>query len=241
MTCCGVFFKVINGIFAVYFTIVSLALMGYGAFSTYTILVINNEDIIKNHLTILPSAVTFILGTLLILLIIIGCCAIFREISCCMESYSTMLIILALMHFALGAYCIITYQNRAKEMDLRNRINYDISYKIDHYRENPGPMDDIQRLLACCGKDNALNDYPFYEPELPPSCCEDSITCLRHSPLRYRDGCARQVFLFTWTTNYFLGWISIIVAVTELLAGIFGICLSCCIWRHQSGVVYTYS
>nr|XP_023028121.1 CD63 antigen-like [Leptinotarsa decemlineata] len=141
-------------------------------------------------------------------------------------------------HFALGGYCIVVYKN-TEQRALRHQIENDLRMKL----ENAG-LDEIQDWMSCCGILQPAEEYRFVDAtklngyELPPSCCESRVPCSIDSPDRYSEGCLTSVFDFTVGTNIIIGYISLGIAATELLGAIFAICLSCCVWRHQSVAVW---
>ncbi|XP_018567935.1 CD63 antigen-like isoform X2 [Anoplophora glabripennis] len=234
--------KTISAIFQTTFIIAGLALVAYGSFTAYIILVTNSEQVIKEYVTILPSAITILFGLVLVILVIVGCCGICRESKYCVESYASFLILLAFSQLAFGGYCIIVYGNPNYTRSLSMRISADIENAVTNYKDNPEKMDNIQNWMKCCGHVNAVNEYNFYrgqlpnQSELPPSCCGGSIvTCTFDTNELHTKGCSETVSQFTIVTNYIMGWISVVVGSTELIAALLGICLSCCIWRNQIG------
>ncbi|KAG5898093.1 hypothetical protein JTB14_027450 [Gonioctena quinquepunctata] len=238
MGCSELVLRCFQGIFLFYLSIAGIGLAIYGGVSSYLILISNSDLVIKDYGTLVPSALTFILGVMLLIFVILGCCGVCRESTCCMETYSAFLILLGLAHLALGAYCIIVYKNNI-QLGLRFQMEHDLQGKLGE-----AEMDDIQDWMSCCGLRDPLEEYKYVDAdklhgnELPNSCCESSVPCRNSAADRYLDGCLESVYDFTIGTNIIIGYISLGVGAAELLAAILGLCLSCGVWRNQSVAVW---
>ncbi|KAJ8975792.1 hypothetical protein NQ317_005174, partial [Molorchus minor] len=200
--------------------IVGLALVGYGSLSAYSILLINSEYVIKRYGTLIPSVVLAGFGLILIILMIVGCCGIWRESPCCLESYCALLLLLAFTQIAFGGYCIISYGSETHRINLYYQIDSDIYKAVQNYKYDSQWMDEIQTWLKCCGRKDAMTEYSLYSNlpntnELPQTCCGTDVPICRKGD-HYEDGCSEMVKSFTFGTNFVMGYISAVVGVTEV-------------------------
>ncbi|CAG9822008.1 unnamed protein product [Phaedon cochleariae] len=199
--------------------------------------------IIRDYGTIVPSVMTVIFGLALIIFVFLGCCGVCRESTCCMETYSAFLILLALSHFALGAYCTMVYYN-GKHGNLERQIQNDLTSRVANYKYKASPMDDVQKWLKCCGvkrPEQEYEDLDKFSPngnQLPATCCDNLLICNYDSSDRYYKNCLSSVYELTIYTNVIIGFVSLGIGAVELIAALLGICLSCCIWRNRSVAVW---
>ena len=119
--------------------------------------------------------------------------------------------------------------------------------------ETPGVMhivDGIQRGFSCCGFNNYTswfaNGTNFTMPNLPPSCCNASIS----SPtpqlsqcvvsLAYRIGCRQS--LLEQIVQYLGAVIGVFVVVTifQVTILVVNLVLMCCIWLDKPTVAYRF-
>ncbi|KAJ8917824.1 hypothetical protein NQ315_010733, partial [Exocentrus adspersus] len=126
------------------FQITGVALILYGLLSTYLLLLVNTEQVIKEYMTLLPSAVMVVFGVILFLIVTLGCCGICKESSRFLETYAALLLLLGLTQLVFGGYCVATYGNQDIRRDLDARIGEDIRNAVINYKEDPGKMDTIQ-------------------------------------------------------------------------------------------------
>ncbi|CAH2006706.1 unnamed protein product [Acanthoscelides obtectus] len=238
MGCGETLIRCLNGVYIFYLLVAGIGLAVYGGITTYLILLTNSQQVIAEYGTVIPSVLTVILGTFLIIFICLGCCGICRESKGCLETYSAFLLLLALAHLAIGGYCVYTYQNSTEyTSSLRLQMALDVMKNVENYKSNPGAMDGVQFWFTCCGANGpsdynrlGLRDLP-HDNAYPGSCCTNGKICSRDAGDLHTTGCAELVYEFTQVTNIFLGYLSLAVGATEILAALLGICLSCCIWR----------
>ncbi|KAJ8944204.1 hypothetical protein NQ318_014566 [Aromia moschata] len=199
--------------------IAGLALIGYGILSAYSIYLTNSSVVITTYLTIVPSIVIASFGLILVFLVLIGCCGIWKKSTCYVESYAAFLLLLAFAQIAFGGYCVITYGSPHQTVDTTNAIDNSIHEFVQNYATNPVPMDKIQTWMKCCGRNNPRIEYGsisnyISSDELPLSCCDRSASYCTVADM-HQDKCSQMVSVFTVGTNIIMGWISIIVGATE--------------------------
>ncbi|RZB39232.1 CD63 antigen-like, partial [Asbolus verrucosus] len=143
MSCGELLLKSASSTFTGYFLIISIAFILYGLSSTYYLLKTNSVDTLENEFVSVPSLCLIVFGILLLVFIIVGCCAICREIPCCLEAYAICLAILASAQIGLGIFCLLRFQMNNPEFE--QRIENDVSKMFWDYDDDPRQMDSTQQ------------------------------------------------------------------------------------------------
>ncbi|CAH0554488.1 unnamed protein product [Brassicogethes aeneus] len=231
MGCCATALKIINGLMSVFYSIVALMMFILGAYALFIVFWAHDEKTIEQELLAVPAIVFLALGFLLILTVIIGCCGICREAPCCTETYSVFLIILGLAQLALGAYLLVEQNNQQR---LVNRVDTDLQSLLNRYRDDPRPLDQIQEFMECCGKDSPADfSLMVHGQEWPTSCCPQGTKfCTDYRA--FRTGCLDEIVNLSRFNNIILGWVSIIVGLSEIFGAVLGFWVSCGVWRKQT-------
>ncbi|XP_044272125.1 CD63 antigen-like [Tribolium madens] len=231
MSCGELFLKGASSTFTGYFLIVSIAFLLYGLTTTYYLLKSNSVETLEEELVSLPSLCLIFFGFLLFLFIILGCCGICREIPCCLETYSIFLALLAAAQLSIGIFALVRFS--VNNEDFQIRIRDDVGKMFDTYYNNRTQLDNTQQWMKCCGVDVGPNDW-LLNRTIPSSCCENlSPNCSIISDSIYREGCGQKLYFYIVGTNYIVGLALIVTAVTELIASVMGIGLSCAFWRNS--------
>ncbi|EFA09731.2 CD63 antigen [Tribolium castaneum] len=232
MSCGELFLKGASSTFTGYFLIVSIAFLLYGLTTTYYLLKSNTAETLEEELVSLPSLCLILFGFLLFLFIILGCCGICREIPCCLETYAIFLALLAAAQLGVGIFALVNFD--PSNEDFQKRIHDDVGKMFEIYYNNRTQLDNTQQWMKCCGvTDDGPSDW-LQNRTIPSSCCENSYqNCTIFSESIYHDGCGQTLYFYIVGTNYIVGLALVVTAVTELIASVMGIGLSCAFWRNS--------
>ncbi|XP_017050172.1 protein late bloomer [Drosophila ficusphila] len=142
-----------------------------------------------------------VLGGIILLISMFGCCGAIRESPRMLWTYVTLLLILLVL---IVTFIILSPRDVFKK--------YALKMVEDHWeleQTKPGSMDNIQRTFSCCGRDSA-QDYlnsQFWNNTVPSSCCKDN-SCV--NPLNLNQiGCLNRVeeaYADEATTSSYLEW-----------------------------------
>ncbi|KAJ3643096.1 hypothetical protein Zmor_025829 [Zophobas morio] len=230
MSCGELFLKGASSTFTGYFLIVSIAFILYGLTTTLYLLKTNSVETLDQELVSVPSLCLVLFGATLFLIIILGCCAVCREIPCCLETYSIFLGLLAAAQIGLGIFCLVRFS--VYNEDFQARVFNDVSNMFDMYDVEPKQMDDTQEWMKCCGVSQP-GDW-LKNGTFPSSCCEGKPeNCTLESGMVYPDGCYEQLYTYIVGSNYIIGLSLTVTAVTEMIGAVMGIGLSCAFWRNN--------
>lgn len=173
------------------------------------------QQISEDHNIVAPSIFFIILGSVVFVIAFFGCCGAIRESYCLTQTYGFFLLILIVAQIVTAALVFIYVG------DVKAAFETGFT-KIFADRDRPANaelIDTIQSNLQCCGKSSALDWVgPF-----PQSCCQYGSAPLCTPWLR---GCKSALGEFIDTTGVVLGWVSLGVAVVELVGLISACCLA---------------
>ncbi|KAG5674174.1 hypothetical protein PVAND_004157 [Polypedilum vanderplanki] len=170
-----------------------------------------------NHPGIFPAFIIAI-GALVFVIAFFGCCGAIRESQCLLNLYSLCLLCLVVLQVVLAIF-VFVYNEDVQRGALKG---WD---KIWSGRQQ-GPLNDqainqIQRALQCCGSTTFLD----YGVTLPSSCCDpEASSC--NQLVAYKTGCRPQIKYVVQNSAQWIAYLSIIMALVELVGVIFGCCLS---------------
>jgi len=192
-------------------------------------------------------------GVIVAIIGFFGCCGAYKDCKWMLGVYCALVILIFILEIAAGAYA---YTNKEKvESELTKKITETIS---TNYGEagNTGKaftkaVDWFQENVECCGVTNStdwatsawrtnLNNNTT--PTVPDSCCKTAstgcgakITGYDDSDKIYTEGCVPKGKDFAKKNLYLVGGVGIGIAVVELLAIVFGVCLICSISEEEKG------
>ncbi|KAH8279073.1 hypothetical protein KR026_001020 [Drosophila bipectinata] len=142
-----------------------------------------------------------VLGGIILIISMFGCCGAVRESSRMLWTYVTLLLVLLGL---IVAFIVLSPSDVFKK--------YALKTVEDHWQQEqtkPGAMNTIQTTYSCCGR-NSAQDYleiPYYNKTVPSSCCKDN-NCV--NPLNlYVSGClvkVEEAFADEATTSRYLEW-----------------------------------
>ncbi|XP_023011640.2 CD63 antigen [Leptinotarsa decemlineata] len=196
-----------------------------GAFSLVIMQLTETSDIRLGYSYVsVPPLSLVSSGILLFSLIILGCCGITKEITCCVHLYSIILLVLALLQIVVGIVSVypILISNEEKAS-----LRFEITKHLEKHRTaNSTTLDNIHSLMQCCGRtfpnDTVFDLYDY----LPQSCCEiDNSQCSLNSTSLHQFGCTPKLMDFIIFQNNIVGLLSVSSGAIEITAGIAGLCL----------------
>lgn len=226
--------------------LVGLAVLG---FSVYVSQEPEAQDIIRASGQYL--AVQIILyalmgvGGITLITALFGCCGAYHESQCLLGTYFTILMIIFLTQ-VIGATLGYVYRE-----DIMKYTDQQLMEGVEEYsmlrdqRENPSPfMDNIQRMLECCG----VTGYSDYHANIPIACCDrrrSNCDELQLTPADvYVEGCKDKYKRLFKERLVILFLVAISIAAFEIFCLLFSIVMCCTIRQYHSdyyGVDYTIS
>lgn len=216
MDCGGVFVKYVLFIFNMLFVTCGILLIVFGSIMVSKMHGFTNFD---EAFTANSVAITIlVLGCFIFLVAFMGCCGAIREDTCCMTTYSIIMLGLFLGQIALIVFVWI------KRPDILNYINQ-VELKIwQQHTTDQTVMDVLQKSFTCCGY-NSSSDYPI--TAIPASCCDaPSNGFCDAAQAKNREGCKGKFANF-WSINInIIKYAGLGVAAVELVAFIFSCCLA---------------
>ncbi|XP_018564815.1 CD151 antigen-like [Anoplophora glabripennis] len=240
--CCGVSaIKAVLYVFQFVFLVTGLALCVIGVWAFLrTFHFMNVLDSTAYSSTIFLFIST---GCLVILVAILGCCAIPKHRTKLLFCYTLFLVLIFLMEALVGVLSYIYQENIDEEMNLRFNSTLLTTYKqMDGKTES---IDVIQQRLACCGAES-YQDWKYSNwlqntavlNKVPDSCCKSILyECgIRDHPSNiFLEGCsepvASQLKWFLWL----ICAVSLGFCLIQVIGIIFGIVL---FLKLESGLEY---
>lgn len=216
LDCGASLIKYVLFIFNLICAVGGIALVVVGAIGLRTIS--NVEDLFKdsNHPGIYPAAI-IALGVLVFIIAFFGCCGAIRESQCLLNMYALCLLVLVVLQVLLAIFVFMYNEDIQKgATQVWDRIWTGNSNDI-----NKKTIDNFQRFLKCCGS-SGPTDYLVSQP---PSCCEpEAQSC--NVIYAYKTGCRSQIQSEIQYGAKWIAYLSLAMAVIELIGVVFGCCLS---------------
>lgn len=154
-----------------------------------------------------------------------GCYAVHKECLLQLFVFSSVMGIIALTHAIIS----ILYVSYLQEL-LDSSIETLFDMKIKIYKENPIPIDSLQRSLECCGKNNA-SDWFQYSKFIPSSCCPHKSN--ETEPCRtedfftmYHNGCIPKLERIPMTSVQIIRMLFMGLQISEIIT-VFTVLLFC--------------
>lgn len=189
------------------------------------------SDIFQTNFLVAPIFI-LLLGVIISLISFFGCYGAMQESRCMIKFFSLCVFLVLLAQIACVIYAF-TKKNEVEDA-VRNVLNSVVQnyYENNAYKDF---MDVTQETLNCCG----VHSYMDYKTlanvtEVPRSCCTKGpavATCnTTITPKPHPDinsiGCQDLIINFLKSHINVLAILALVVSFVELLAIIFGICLS---------------
>ncbi|XP_018567939.1 23 kDa integral membrane protein-like [Anoplophora glabripennis] len=230
--CCGkTCLKSTGLIFLTTFTIISIAEIVFGTYMLINMYKINRPETLGEMYIAIPSLSLILFGIALLPLIILGCCGYCKEVACCVNMYSAVLLVLSILQILIGVFAIITF--RWSNAGLIGQIQEDFKYSFKHFQKDPLFLNTVQKEMHCCGHTSPAN----WANQLPSSCCGDNeVKCEFNSNFLYENGCTIVVVGYVVFYNLIIGYASVVFGALEVLVTILGFSLGCGSFKHYNMV-----
>jgi CD63 antigen len=229
MDCASSLVKYLMFIFNLIFALSGLALLVLGAL--YFFKVGDFQPALEHSPIGVAPILLIILGAIVFVIAFFGCCGAIRESSCMLTTYAIILLVIFIIQVALGVYVYLQIKD---ENDFKNILRKDLRVTFQEYPRNKQAkeaFDLLQTSAHCCGVDS----YTEWNSNIPQSCCQyQQQQCNRSNPSLYRTGCTAEVYKLLGDNVKTIGIAALVLSATELLAAIFGLCLSSNIKNSRS-------
>ncbi|KAL0829451.1 hypothetical protein ABMA28_004218 [Loxostege sticticalis] len=153
---------------------------------------------------------SIVVGSIIFVIAFFGCCGAIRENRCFLITYAVFMVLLMIVKIIIGVVIFIDKNSMLEE--LRTELT-------NTFENNRTDFLEIQSSFQCCGT-NGPND--FLPGALPGSCCPEP-PCNTNNAF---DGCYEVLNTFFNTFWIVIGVMAFIIAAIELVAALFGFCLS---------------
>ncbi|KAJ8932371.1 hypothetical protein NQ314_014738 [Rhamnusium bicolor] len=228
--CCGIsFIKAVLHVFQFVFLITGIAICGIGIWIFLkTFHFMNVLDSTAYSSAIYLFLVT---GCLVILVAVIGCCAIPKHRTKLLFCYILFLVLIFLMEALVGILSYIYQENIEDEMELK--FNSTLLTTYNESKDKTESIDVIQQKMECCGAGSYL-DWKFslwlqnetILNKVPDSCCKSiSYECGRrdHPSNIYYAGCIEPVTSVMKTCLWMICAVALGLSLVQVFGIIFGI------------------
>lgn len=166
----------------------------------------------------LYAAFVIAIGAVVFVIAFFGCCGAIRESQCLLNMYSLCLIILVVCQVLIAVF-VLVYNRDIQAAAFQGWDRLWAGRQVADI--NQKTIDQIQRQLQCCGSELPLD----YGAIPPASCCSpDAQAC--NFIYAYQKGCKPTIQQLVHDYAQYIAYLSIIMAVVELVGVIFGCCLS---------------
>ncbi|XP_063384912.1 tetraspanin-9-like [Cydia fagiglandana] len=206
--------------YVLFFANAVFALAGLGLLGVGIAVLVQFSDLVE----IVPVAINSIpiavvvVGAVVFLISVFGCCGAIRESRCLLIMYSVCMMILAAVKIYLA---VVIFQNLS---DIYNVVEGWIRDAFDNTNLREA-FHVVEAAFQCCGV-SGPGSYDGVYPALPPTCCADPTDAGTCAAADAFGGCANIVANWFNTFGDIVGIVLITVIVVELVAMIFGLFLS---------------
>lgn len=225
MGCAAGFSRIIIFILNVIFALAGLALLVIGIL--YITKTTDVTDKIQNEVAKIDGNFDFnqisnysilvtVVGAVIFVISFFGCCGAFHKNSCMLTTYGVLMLIIFILQLALGIYIFVAI----KQTNWEDELTKHLTEKFNDYQNNRNYTDNIQSTFKCCG----VNGPSYWRPtsSIPNSCYEDKDKAKE----LYQDGCVKVLTDTVYFTMNVIGIPTLVIAIIELFAAVFGFCLS---------------
>lgn len=173
--------------------------------------------------------ILIIIGTLIFLLGLIGCCGSVRESRVLLGLYVFLIILVMGGELIVSMYTVFLSNEWDTRLPntLKRRL---LTYNYSTPKQFELDLDVVHRQFSCCGiagpSDFYNNpDYKTFDKHLPQSCCNRLLNGICLEIDSYRVGCYRTVNNYVHNYLQVIVAIGIVMAVIELIALILAVCV----------------
>ncbi|KAG5682774.1 hypothetical protein PVAND_012106 [Polypedilum vanderplanki] len=218
-----------------------------------------------SHLGLSADAFFILIGSLSIVISFFGCCGSFFESRCCLIIYFSLIIVLFLSEFIVGALMFVFRSgiSRAITMDIKDGIEKHYNSSDSGGLITPsvsGIWDRVQMELQCCGV-NSYEDWFHIEqwPKekwVPKSCCrtrhtmspelyegsgfdvDDDCRKKQRPDLWWSQSCSKAIQMLLIQKLHVVGIAAIVIAFFQLFGLIISMLLFCTIKHKRKSDTY---
>uniref|UniRef100_A0A6P4EQ60 Tetraspanin n=1 Tax=Drosophila rhopaloa TaxID=1041015 RepID=A0A6P4EQ60_DRORH len=215
MDCGGVFVKYVLFVFNILFVICGILLITFGSIMVSTIKDFSSVD--ETFTANSVAIIILVLGCIIFLVALMGCCGAIRENACALTSYSVVMLVLLISQLALIIYVWVDH------VQIEQSLEKFVQAVWNQRKTDDLLMNTLQRTFKCCG----LNGFADYGTSYPASCCDAPTNgSCGITQVIGRPSCLRAVDSF-WDTNAnIIKYAGLGVTAVELVAFIFACCLA---------------
>uniref|UniRef100_A0A2M4A0S0 Tetraspanin n=1 Tax=Anopheles triannulatus TaxID=58253 RepID=A0A2M4A0S0_9DIPT len=174
------------------------------------------REISDEYNIIAPSVLLIVFGSVVFIIAFFGCCGAIRESYCMTSTYSFFLILLVIAQIVIAVLVFVFIG----DVKIAIQKGFERIFNDRDNKLNSDLIDTIQSNLECCGKSSFLD----WGLNFPQSCCSSGGTAPVCVP--YTQGCVSRLSEFLESAGNVVAWVSIGVAVVELLGLISACCLA---------------
>ncbi|XP_049540849.1 CD63 antigen-like isoform X1 [Anopheles darlingi] len=186
------------------------------------------REISDEYNIIAPSVLLIVFGSVVFIIAFFGCCGAIRESYCMTSTYSFFLILLVIAQIVIAVLVFVFIG----DVKIAIQKGFERIFNERDNKLNADLIDTIQSSLECCGKSSFLD----WGINFPQSCCSSGGTAPVCVP--YTHGCVSRLSEFLESAGNVVAWVSIGVAVVELLGLISACCLANAIRNSERRSAY---
>ncbi|CAL8080512.1 unnamed protein product [Calicophoron daubneyi] len=174
-------------------------------------------------------------GGITLITALFGCCGAYHESQCLLGAYFTILLVIFIGQVTAATLGYIYRDELMKYADERMSEGLEEYSMLRDQRERPTPfMDNIQRMLKCCG----LESYQDFKESIPIACCDRRVSnCdnLQLDPSEvYKDGCKDKYKTLLKDKLIIIFLILVSIAAFEIFCLLFSMIMCCAIRQYHS-------
>jgi hypothetical protein len=190
-------------------------------------------------------------GVIVAIIGFFGCCGAIKKVKWMLGVYCGLVVLIFILEVAAGGYA---YQNREQvEEKLTSGLQKAVhtNYGDDSNIASKGltkAVDWFQQTVKCCGVSNATDwgsskyhtALNITSARVPDSCCKTETAGCGATIADYNDakiytaGCVPEGKEFAKSNLYLIGGVGVGIAIVELLAIVFGVCLICAFKKEDT-------
>jgi len=217
LNCGASLIKYVLFVFNLICAIGGIALMAVGGIALKKVGDVKHVFDDGDHPGFFPAAI-IALGALVFVIAFFGCCGAIRESQCLLNLYSLCLLAVIILQVLLAIF-VFVYNQDIQQAAFKGWDRLWAGRQISEL--NRQAIDQIQRTIECCGSTTFLD----YGIQIPNSCCPtDAQVC--NQLTSYHTGCKPQIKHVIENSATWIAYLSIAMAIVELVGVIFGCCLS---------------
>lgn len=214
------------------------------------------KDLLNTDTLFAAANLLIAAGVIVAIIGFFGCCGAIKKVQWMLGVYCALVILIFILEVAAGGYA---YQNRETvEDELTSGLTKAVKLNYGE-KDNTGAkgftktVDWFQKKVKCCGVTNATDwktskwyttfkNFTNNVNAVPDSCCKtvtagcgEKIANYQDTAKIYTEGCVDAGKDFAKKNLYLVGGVGVGIAIVELLAIVFGVCLICAFKDEDKG------